>query len=45
VTRGLRSLAKIQLKVTGLVLSQIDPKGMKRYGHHDYARSYSYGRT
>ena len=35
----------VNLKVTGLVLSQISPKGMKRYGYGDRYGSYaSYGK-
>lgn len=33
VDEGLRQLAGANLKVAGFVLSQIDPKGMKRYGY------------
>ncbi|WP_341223658.1 GumC family protein [Loktanella salsilacus] len=40
VAEGLRQLSSINLKVTGLALTQIDPKGMKRYG---YGKGYGYG--
>lgn len=41
VAEGLKSLKNVNVKVTGLVLGQIDPKGMKKYG---YGESYgSYG--
>lgn len=33
VQSGLNSLDSVQLQVNGLILSQVDPKGMKRYGH------------
>lgn len=32
VQDGLRMLASVGLKVSGLVLSQVDPRGMRRYG-------------
>jgi capsular exopolysaccharide synthesis family protein len=38
VLDGLKSFEGVKLRVTGLVLSQIDPKGLKRYG---YGNSYS----
>jgi succinoglycan biosynthesis transport protein ExoP len=40
VTEGLRQLSSVNIKVTGLALTQIDPKGMKRYG---YGKGYGYG--
>lgn len=40
VTEGLRQLSSIDLKVTGLALTQIDQRGMKRYG---YGQKYGYG--
>ncbi|WP_386685016.1 GumC family protein [Loktanella sp. R86503] len=40
VNEGLRQLAAVNLKVTGLALTQIDPKGMQRYG---YGKGYGYG--
>lgn len=33
VRDGLRQLASVNLDVAGLVMSQIDPKGMRRYGY------------
>ncbi len=33
VTQGLHMFEMVNRRVTGLVLSQIDPKGMKRYGY------------
>lgn len=33
VTEGLRLFETVHVPVTGLVLAQIDPKGVKRYGH------------
>lgn len=40
VEEGLRQLSSINMKVTGLALTQIDPKGMQRYG---YGNTYGYG--
>lgn len=40
VTQGLDSFRKAKVPVTGLVLSQIDPKGQKRYGYGDTVGSY-----
>ena len=40
VEQGLHSFAIVNTAVTGLVLSQIDPKGMKRYGGR-YGEAYS----
>lgn len=40
VNDGLKSLANVNLKVTGLVLSQIDQRGMKRYGYGDSYGAY-----
>ena len=40
VAEGLRQLSSVNLKVTGLAMTQIDPKGMKRYG---YGKDYGYG--
>lgn len=33
IDEGIRQLATAKLKITGFVLSQIDPKGMARYGY------------
>ncbi len=45
VQEGLRQFATVNLRVTGLVLSQIDPTGMKRYGYGEKYGAYSrYGR-
>lgn len=33
VQEGLRLFASVDIDVTGLVLSQVDPKGMQRYGY------------
>ena len=41
VSQGLRALESADQKVTGLVLGQIDPKGMKRYGYGDRYGSYN----
>ena len=41
VQEGLRQFATVNLRVTGLVLSQIDPAGMKRYGYGDKYGAYS----
>jgi capsular exopolysaccharide synthesis family protein len=35
VLEGLRAFAQVNVKVTGLVLGQISPRGMKRYGYGD----------
>lgn len=44
VTQGLRELSLVGVKVSGLVLSQVDAKGMRRYGYGRYYGSYySYG--
>jgi len=40
VTEGLKSLRSVGVKVTGLVLGQINPKGQKRYGYGDTSGSY-----
>ncbi|WP_422071093.1 GumC family protein [Tranquillimonas rosea] len=45
VLDGLRELSSVNLHVNGLVLAQIDPKGMKRYGYGGRYGAYSrYGR-
>ncbi|MBY5974915.1 polysaccharide biosynthesis tyrosine autokinase [Ferrimonas balearica] len=36
VSEGLRQLEGVDLNVSGVVLSQIDPEGMKRYGYGAY---------
>lgn len=41
VKEGLRQFQTANLRVAGLVLSQIDPKGMKRYGYGDKYGAYS----
>ncbi|SMY06279.1 polysaccharide biosynthesis tyrosine autokinase [Flavimaricola marinus] len=33
VQEGLRQFASVDIDITGVVLSQIDPKGMRRYGY------------
>lgn len=46
VEEGLRQLRSVNVAVTGLVLSRIDPKGMKRYGYGGRYGPYSrYGRS
>jgi succinoglycan biosynthesis transport protein ExoP len=45
VTDGLRQLSSVGLGVSGLVLSQINPRGMKRYGYGGRYGAYaSYGK-
>lgn len=42
VQQGLRSFEMVNVPVSGLVLSQIDPRGMRRYGYTGtYGRGYS----
>lgn len=41
VDEGLKQLRTVKVHVTGLVLSQIDPKGMRRYGYGNYYGAYS----
>lgn len=36
VRAGLEMFASVGIKVTGVVLSQVDPKGLKRYGYGQY---------
>ncbi|MCF6445734.1 polysaccharide biosynthesis tyrosine autokinase [Nereida sp. MMG025] len=44
VRQGLKMFAQVNLKVTGLVLGQIDAAGMKKYGYGDTYGSYgAYG--
>jgi succinoglycan biosynthesis transport protein ExoP len=40
---GLRALETVQLSVGGLVLSKIDPKGLRRYGHGTGFAAYAAG--
>lgn len=42
VRRGLRQFESVGVRVSGLVLSQIDPKGMKGYGYSSYGSSEYY---
>jgi Mrp family chromosome partitioning ATPase len=45
VDEALRQFETVNLPVTGLVLTQIDPKGMKRYGYGGRYGAYSrYGK-
>jgi capsular exopolysaccharide synthesis family protein len=45
VQEGLKQFRTVNLRVTGLVLSQIDPRGMKRYGYGGKYGAYSrYGK-
>ncbi|MGB0797692.1 MAG: GumC family protein [Planktomarina sp.] len=45
VSEGLKSFASVNLRVTGLVLGQINGKGMRRYGYGDGYGAYGkYGR-
>jgi len=45
VVDSLRQFSSVNLKVTGLVLAQVDPKGMKRYGYGGKYGAYSrYGK-
>jgi len=45
LAEGLKSFVSVNLKVTGLVLGQVSPKGMKRYGYGDTYGAYSrYGK-
>ncbi|WGW04477.1 polysaccharide biosynthesis tyrosine autokinase [Tropicibacter oceani] len=41
VKNGLRELSSVGVHVTGLVLSRVDPKGMKRYGYGGRYGAYS----
>ena len=41
VAEGLKAFANVNVKVSGLVLSQIDRRGMKRYGYGDSYGNYS----
>lgn len=40
VTEGLKSLRSVGVKVTGLVLGQISPKGQRKYGYGDVVGGY-----
>ncbi|WP_372921997.1 GumC family protein, partial [Roseovarius sp.] len=40
VAQGIDAFRKAKIPVTGLVLSQVDPKGQKRYGYGDSVGSY-----
>ncbi len=43
VLEGLRSLTQVDVKLAGVVLSQISPRGMKRYGYGaSYANYHAY---
>jgi succinoglycan biosynthesis transport protein ExoP len=45
VEEGLKQFSSVNVPVTGLVLSQVDAKGMRRYGYGDQHGSYSrYGK-
>lgn len=45
VQEGLRQFQTVNLRVTGMVLSKIDPRGMKRYGYGERYGAYSrYGK-
>lgn len=41
VEEGMKQLKSVNAHVTGLVMSQIDPKGMRRYGYGNYYGAYS----
>jgi len=41
VQDGLRQFGQVNVRVSGLVLSQIDPRGMKRYGYGDRYGAYA----
>lgn len=44
VRQGIKMFEQVNLKVSGLVLNQIDPKGMKKYGYGaDYGAYGAYG--
>ncbi len=46
VQEGLRQFETVNLKVTGLILNQISPRGMKRYGYGERYGAYaSYGKS
>jgi Mrp family chromosome partitioning ATPase len=41
VLEGLKSFDQVNVRIAGLVLSQISPNGMKRYGYGDSYTAYS----
>ncbi len=41
VQEGLKQFASVNIPVAGLVLSQINPRGMKRYGYGGQYGAYS----
>ncbi|WP_231704121.1 GumC family protein [Cochlodiniinecator piscidefendens] len=41
VLEGLKAFENVNINVTGLVLSQVSPKGMKRYGYGDSYGAYN----
>lgn len=43
VKQGLQMFESIGLKIAGLSLAQVDPKGMKRYGYGKYGAYNAYG--
>lgn len=46
VTNALHQLALVNIRVAGLVLTQVDPEGMRRYGYGDSYGAYaSYGKS
>ncbi len=42
VRRGLQMFESVGVNVSGLVLTQVDPKGLKSYGYGDYGSSSAY---
>lgn len=40
VRDGVRMLESVGIKVSGMVLAQVDPKGMRRYGYQGYGYDY-----
>lgn len=44
VQQGIHSFATVNVPVSGLVLGQIDPRGMRRYGYGGYAYGKGYGK-
>ncbi|MEB3421128.1 polysaccharide biosynthesis tyrosine autokinase [Salipiger marinus] len=46
IRESIRQMSSVNLKITGMVLSQIDAAGMKRYGYGDNYGAYSgYGKS